>query len=168
MFDDVQGILGGLDFLINDAGIPGPTGPIETIAGAAWERTVAVNLHSHYHFARRAVPMLKQSGTSPGLIAIGSGVGLLGGAFRAAGASTRWAIVGLVKALARELEPDGIRVNAILPGPPDGANLSSPAAAVGALEMKEPDLRRIAPRRRVTADDVAGLALFLCSRLRAT
>ena len=65
VFDDVQGTLGGLDVLINNAGIPGPAGPIETIGGAAWERTVAVNLNSHYYFARRAVPMLRRSASAP-------------------------------------------------------------------------------------------------------
>ena len=163
VFDDVQGTLGGLDVLINNAGIPGPNGPIETIAGAAWERTVAVNLHGHYHFARRAVPMLKQPGTSPSLIAIGAGVGLLGGAFRAAGTSTRWAIVGLVKALAHELEPDGIRVNAILPGPMERTPMLSPATTGGARPLQQACLRPVGLRGRVTADDVAGLALFLCS-----
>jgi len=163
VFDDVQGTLGGLDVLINNAGIPGPAGPIETIGGAAWERTVAVNLHSHYYFARRAVPMLRRSGASPLLIAMGSIAGANEGAFRAACASTRWALVGLVQALARELGSDGIRVNAILPGPMEGSpRLPSPAAAgVGAL--KASTLRPLPARRSVTADDVAGLALFLCS-----
>ncbi len=90
VFDDVQGTLGGLDVLINNAGIRGPAGPIDTIGGAAWERTVAVNLHSHYYFARRAVPMLRRSGTSPRLIAMGSVAGPHDGAYRAARASTRW------------------------------------------------------------------------------
>jgi NAD(P)-dependent dehydrogenase (short-subunit alcohol dehydrogenase family) len=140
VFDDVQGTLGGLDVLVNNAGIAGPTGPIESIDGPGWERTVAVNLNSHYYFARRAVPMLKQSDANPSLIAMGSVAGLLGCAFRTPYASTKWAIVGLMKSLAIELGPHGIRVNAILPGTVEGERM-----------------------RGVIAADVAALALFLCS-----
>ena len=125
VFDDLQGALGGLDVLVNNAGISGPTGSIQDIDRLAWERTVAVNLHSQYYFARRAVPLLKKSRAGPSLIAIGSSAGSLGYAFRAPHASTHWAILGLVKSLAAELGPDGIRVNAILPGlPGDVAGLA--------------------------------------------
>ena len=169
VFDDVQGTLGGLDVLVNNAGIAGPTGPIESLDRAAWERTVAVNLNSQYYFARRAVPLLKQSGTSPSLIAMGSAAERLGYAFRAPYASTKWAIVGLVKSLAIELGPDGIRVNAILPGTIGGMHMRAlglsraAAAGVSADAMSEQYLRKVSLRRMATADDVAGLALFLCS-----
>ena len=66
VFDDVRGALGGLDVLVNNAGIAGPIGPIEAIDGGFWERTIAVNLNSQYYFARRAVPLLKQSASQPG------------------------------------------------------------------------------------------------------
>ncbi len=120
VFDDVEGTLGGLDVLVNGAGIPGPTGSIDTIDRQAWERTVAVNLHSQFYFARRAVPLLKRSRINPSLIAMGSVAGGPGSAFRAPYLSTKWAIVGLVKSLAIELRPAGIRVNAILQQPLGG------------------------------------------------
>jgi NAD(P)-dependent dehydrogenase (short-subunit alcohol dehydrogenase family) len=65
VFDDVQGALGGLDVLVNNAGIAGPTGAIEDLELAHWERTVSVNLNSQFYFARRAVPLLKQSTANP-------------------------------------------------------------------------------------------------------
>ncbi|UUX96713.1 SDR family oxidoreductase [Aquabacterium sp. J223] len=169
VFDDVQGTLGGLDVLVNNAGIAGPTGPIEGIEGADWERTVAVNLNSQYYFARRAVPMLKQSRAGPVLIAMGSVAGRLGYPFRTPYASTKWAIVGLMKSLAIELGPSGIRVNAILPGTVEGERMRSViaarAAALGlsADAVREQYLNKISLRRMVTAEDVAALALFLCS-----
>jgi len=169
VFDDVLGALGGLDVLVNNAGIAGPTGPIESIDGAGWERTIAVNLNSQYYFARRAVPLLKQSVANPSLIAMGSVAGRLGYAFRTPYASTKWAVVGLMKSLAIELGPHGIRVNAILPGTVDGERIrgviAARAAAVGvSIEaMSEQYLNKISLRRMVTADDVAALALFLCS-----
>jgi NAD(P)-dependent dehydrogenase (short-subunit alcohol dehydrogenase family) len=140
VFDDVERTLGGLDVLVNSAGIAGPTGSIDTIDRQAWERTVAVNLNSQYYFARRAVPLLKRSRRSPNLIALGSGAGVAGRAFHAPYVSTKWAVVGLVKSLAIELRPAGIRVNAILQQPLAGAS-----------------------RRSSAGSEVAALVLFLCS-----
>jgi NAD(P)-dependent dehydrogenase (short-subunit alcohol dehydrogenase family) len=104
----------GLDVLVNNARHSGPTGGIDSIDRHAWERTVAVNLNSHYYFARRAVPLLRRSRATPSLIAMASPRGHPGDAVRVAHASTTWAIVGLVRSLAIELRPLGIRVNGIL------------------------------------------------------
>jgi NAD(P)-dependent dehydrogenase (short-subunit alcohol dehydrogenase family) len=169
VFDDVRSTLGGLDVLVNNAGIAGPTGPIESLGGIDWERTIAVNLNGQYYFARRAVPLLKQSAVGPSLVAIGSVAGRLGCAFRTPYASSKWAIVGLMKSLAIELGPHGIRVNAILPGTVEGARMRAVIAARAATvgggvdAMREQVLSKISLRRMVTADDVAALALFLCS-----
>ncbi|MEO8153819.1 MAG: SDR family oxidoreductase [Rhizobacter sp.] len=169
VFGDVQGALGGLDVLVNNAGIAGPTGPIESIRATDWERTIAVNLTSQYYFARRAVPLLKQSGTNPSLIAMGSVAGRLGYAFRTPYASSKWAIVGLMKSLAIELGPHGVRVNAILPGTVQGERMRSviagraEALGITADAMRDQYVSKISLRRMVTADDVAALALFLSS-----
>jgi len=168
VFEDVRGCLGGLDVLINNAGIAGPTGPIDSLDAGGWERTVTVNLNSQFYFARRAVPLLKQS-ANPVLISMSSVAGRLGYAFRTPYASTKWAIVGLTKSLASELGPQGIRVNAILPGVVEGERMdgviASRAAALGISveQMREEYLQKISLRRMVTASDVAAMALFLCS-----
>lgn len=167
--DDVLGTLGGLDVLVNNAGIAGPTAPIDAIGPAEWERTIAVNLHSQYYFARRAVPLLRRSSAGPVLLAMGSVAGRLGYPYRTPYASSKWAIVGLAKSLAMELGPQGIRVNAILPGTVEGERMSAVIAARAAATgldveaMRTRYLDRISLRRMVTADDVAALALFLCS-----
>jgi len=169
VFDDVVGTLGGLDVLVNNAGVAGPTGAIETLAASHWERTVAVNLHSQFLFARRAVPLLKQSQANPCIVAMSSVAGRLGYAYRTPYAATKWAIVGLTKSLAIELGPHGVRVNAILPGTVEGERMSGVIAAraaaigVGIEAMQEEYLRKISLRRMVTADDVAAMALYLCS-----
>jgi len=169
VFDDVQSHLGGLDVLVNNAGIAGPTAAIEDIDAASWERTLSVNLNSQYYFARRAVPLLKASGGSPSLIAVSSVAGRLGYAFRTPYASSKWAIVGLTKSLAIELGPHGVRVNAILPGVVEGERMdgviAARAATVGVSvdAMRQQYLDKISLRRMVTADDVAATALFLCS-----
>ena len=127
VFDDVRATLGGLDVLVGNAGIDGPIGPIEAIDGVGWERTFAVNLHSQFYFARRAVPLLKRSARAPCMIAMGSLAANAGIGFRTPYASSKWGVVGLVKALAVELRPHGIRVNAILPGTADGGGVAAMA-----------------------------------------
>ena len=133
VFDDVRGALGGLDVLISNAGIAGPIGRIEAIDTGYWERTIAVNVNSQFYFAQRAVPMLKQSGAAPCLITTGSMASGSGSGLGTLFASSNAAMVGLMKSLATELVPHGIRVNAILPGCADDTAafalfLCSPAA----------------------------------------
>jgi NAD(P)-dependent dehydrogenase (short-subunit alcohol dehydrogenase family) len=141
VFDDLRITLGGLDVLVNNASITGPSMPIERVDAAAWKRTMAVNLNSQYYFACRAVPLLKTSTAHPNLIAIGSPTAGLIGSFRAPYDATQWALIGLVKSLATELGSHGIRANAILPSSNEHMSACQP----------------------VEAADVAALALFLCS-----
>ncbi|HYG43006.1 MAG TPA: SDR family oxidoreductase [Bordetella sp.] len=169
VFDDARHSLGGLDVLINNVGIAGPTGPVEQLQAADWERTVDVNLNSHFYFARRAIPLLKESGNNPCLIAMSSVAGRLGYALRTPYACTKWGIVGLMKSLAIELGPHGVRVNAILPGTVEGERMAgvigarAAAAGVSVEAMRQEYLRKISLRRMVTTDDIAAMALFLCS-----
>jgi NAD(P)-dependent dehydrogenase (short-subunit alcohol dehydrogenase family) len=169
VFDDVQGVLGGLDVLVSNAGIAGPTGAVQDLRCADWERTVSVNLNSQFYFAKRAVPLLQRSTAGPSLIAMGSVAGRLGYPYRTPYAATKWAIVGFMKSLAIELGPSGVRVNAILPGTVEGDRMegviAARAAAVGTTveAMRAEYLHKISLRRMVTLDDVAAMALFLCS-----
>jgi len=169
VFADAQAALGGLDVLVNNAGIAGPTGAVEDISAAGWERTIDVNLNGQYYFARRAVPLLKRSQASPCVIAISSVAGRLGYAYRTPYAASKWAIVGLVKSLAVELGPLGVRVNAILPGTVEGERMNgviadrAAAAGISADAMRQQYLQKISMRRMVSADEVAAMALFLCS-----
>jgi len=169
VFDDVQGALGGLDVLVNNVGIAGPTGAIQDLRRSDWERTVAVNLNSQFYFAQRAVPLLRQSTHNPSLIAMSSVAGRLGYPLRTPYAATKWAIVGLMKSLAIELGPHGVRVNAILPGTVEGERMNGVIGARAATEgvpveaMRAQYLSKISLRRMVTLDDVAAMALFLSS-----
>jgi NAD(P)-dependent dehydrogenase (short-subunit alcohol dehydrogenase family) len=95
--------------------------------------------------------------------------GRLGYALRTPYAATKWAIVGLMKSLAIELGPHGVRVNAILPGTVEGDRMDgvigarAAAAGVPVAAMREEYLRKISLRRMVTTDDISAMALFLCS-----
>ena len=169
VFDDLNASLGGLDVLVNNVGIAGPTDSIENIANADWERTVAVNMNSQFYFARRSIPLLKLSQRDPCLIAMSSVAGRLGYAYRTPYAASKWAILGLTKSLAIELGPQGIRVNAILPGVVEGDRMNSVikarAAATGTSvkTMQDEYLRKISLRRMVTPDDIAAMTVFLSS-----
>jgi NAD(P)-dependent dehydrogenase (short-subunit alcohol dehydrogenase family) len=169
VIDDARSKLGGLDVLINNAGIAGPTGEVEAIGPDEWDRTISTNLNSQFYFLRKAVPVLKETSDCASIIAISSVAGRLGYAFRTPYASTKWAIVGLVKSLAVELGPRNIRVNAILPGVVQGERMDRVMAAraestgVTFEAMKEEYLRKISLRRMVTVEDIAAMALFLAS-----
>lgn len=166
---DVASRFQGLDVLVNNVGIAGPTGGVETYSDADVERTIDTNLKSHFYFLERCVPLLKASAGNPSVLAISSVAGRLGYGYRTPYAATKWAIVGLVKSLASELGPHGIRANAILPGLVRGARMDAVIAdrarAVGMSfeEMRETYLSKISLRRMVDAEDIANLALFLSS-----
>jgi NAD(P)-dependent dehydrogenase (short-subunit alcohol dehydrogenase family) len=160
--------LGGLDVLINCAGIAGPTSGIDKLEPKDWNRTIDVNLNGQYHCLHYAVPLLKESKFA-NLICISSVAGRMGLPWRAPYAASKWAIVGIVKSLAIELGPENIRVNAVLPGIVEGPRIDRVISARARLEgREEPELReeylkKTSLRRMVTADDVALTCLFLCS-----
>jgi len=168
VFNDVDRELGGLDVLLNNAGIAGPTGGIDEIHGDDWEDTIDINLNAQYYFARRAVPRLRKSPDGGAIIAMSSVAGRLGYAFRTPYAATKWAVVGLTKSLAIELGPVGIRVNAIQPGIVRGPRIerviSARAEQLGLsyAEMEKQYLAKISLRRMTTPEEVAALCLFLC------
>ncbi|MFC3690955.1 SDR family oxidoreductase [Chenggangzhangella methanolivorans] len=159
---------GALDVLVNNAGVAGPTAGVDAIDEATWTRTIDVNLNAQHRFASRAVPLLKRSDEAR-IICISSVAGRLGYAWRTPYAATKWAIVGMMKSLAIELGPDDVRVNALLPGIVEGPRMDGVIRAraeqtgVPEPEMREEYLRKISLGRMVTAQDVAAMALFLCS-----
>lgn len=107
--------LGGLDVLVNNAGIPGPTAPVEAIALEDWNACLAVCLTSQFLCAQHAVAALRQS-DNPSIVNLSSLAGRMGFAMRTPYAAAKWGVIGLTKSLSIELGPDGIRCNAVLPG----------------------------------------------------
>ncbi|WP_409302427.1 SDR family oxidoreductase [Pseudomonas sp. KCJK8993] len=159
---------GGLDVLVNNAGIAGPTAGIDAVSDADWQRTIDINLTAQYRFAHHAVPLLKASSNAH-LLHIASVAGRLGYAWRTPYAATKWAIVGLMKSLAAELGASDIRVNALLPGIVEGPRMEAVIQAraeqtgIPVAQMREQYLDKISLKRMVSAEDVAAMALFLCS-----
>ncbi|TVP51258.1 MAG: SDR family oxidoreductase [Halomonas sp.] len=164
LFEDVQQ-LGGLDVVINNAGIAGPTAAVEEISEEMWTRTIDINLNGQYRVARRSAALLRES---QGLmINLASVAGRLGFAYRTPYAASKWAVVGLTKSLACELGPEGVRVNAILPGIVRGPrieNVIKDRAAKRGIsyeEMEQENLAKVSMRKMVEPTDVAAMALFL-------
>jgi len=168
LFDAAVAHLGGLDVLVNNAGIAGPTGPVETLDPVAWDRTMAVNINSQFYCARRAVPLLKSAGGGA-IINLSSAAGLFGYPLRTPYAASKWAVIGLTKSLAMELGDFGIRVNAICPGPVEGPRIDGVISARAEARGESFEAMRAAYQRQnslhtfIQAQDIANLVLFLCS-----
>ena len=104
-----------IDALINNVGVAGPTGTIEKLSSEDWERTLKINVISHFYFSKLAIPMLKKN-KGGSIINLSSGAGIMGFPLRSPYAASKWAIAGMTKTLAMELGKFKIRVNAICPG----------------------------------------------------
>jgi NAD(P)-dependent dehydrogenase (short-subunit alcohol dehydrogenase family) len=168
LFDDVKASLGGLDALINNAGIAGPTGGVEDIHPEDWRRTIDVCLTGQFLCAHFGVPLLKAAGGGS-IVNLSSAAGRFGYAFRTPYSAAKWGVIGLTQSLAKELGPANIRVNAILPGIVEGPRMSGVIAArakqtgVSYEAMEKTYLERVSMRRMVTASDVAATIAFLLS-----
>ena len=166
LFEEVRRGLGGLDVLVNNAGIAGPTAAVEDITPGDWERTVAVNLNGMFYCTRAAVPLLKAAGGGS-IVNLSSVAGRLGFPLRTPYAASKWAVVGFTESLAIELGPFNIRVNAIQPGVVAGERINrvidAKAKALGLTfdAYKAQLLSKVSLRRTVSAEDIAGMALFL-------
>ncbi|KAE9628007.1 3-oxoacyl-[acyl-carrier-protein] reductase [Sedimentitalea sp. CY04] len=167
-FDTVQDTFGGLDALVNNAGIAGPTGNLEDLSPDDWRRCIDICLTGQFLSARRAIPMIKAAGGGA-LVNMASAAAKHGYAFRTPYSAAKFGVIGLTQSLAKELGPDNIRVNAILPGIVEGPRMEkvirdrADAAGVSHTAMRDDYLKNISMRRMVTPDDVAATVAFLIS-----
>lgn len=165
--------LGGLDALLNNAGIAGPTARVEDVAPEALSRTLKIDLEAMFHCARRAVPALREAGGGS-IVNLSSAAGRFGMPLRSPYSAAKWGVVGFTKSLAVELGPDGIRVNAILPGLVAGDRIRrviearAQAKGVAFREEEAESLKNNSLRTYVTPHDITNMALYLCSPFGAT
>ncbi len=167
-FDEALEDLGGLDVMINNAGIKGPTAPVDDIGFDEWRECLSVGIDSYFLCARRAAPLLKdqRSGT---IINLASTAGLYGFGNRTPYAAAKWAVVGFTKSLAIELGPHKVTCNAICPGVVRGDRINR--VIQGEADLRGVSFDEIAQQmvsgqsmaRMVEPDEIADMALFLAS-----
>ena len=167
----IDGVLragGGLDVLVNNAGIAGPTALVEDIEPAEWQHSLAVSLTSHYRTCARVIPAMKAA-RHGSIINISSTAGQHGIGLRAPYVAAKWAVIGLTKTLAIELGAYDVRANAICPGSVDGDRMrgviAREAAARGtpAEAVEREYLEGQSIPRFVQPAEIADLCLFLAS-----
>jgi NAD(P)-dependent dehydrogenase (short-subunit alcohol dehydrogenase family) len=168
LFADVGRALGGLDVLVNNAGIAGPTGKVEDIKPEDWDRCIAVDLNGMFYCTRKAMPLIKEAGGGS-IINLSSAAGRLAFPMRTPYSAAKWAIVGFTKSLAIEAGPDKVRVNCIQPGNVEGERIDrvidAKAGALGitADAMRGRLLDTVSLRTFVSPQDIANMALFLAT-----
>lgn len=173
LFEAAATQLGGLDVLVNNAGIAGPTLPVEHIPDAEWQRTLDINLNGQFFCIRRAVPLLRAAGGGC-IVNLSSAAGKFGFPLRTPYVASKWAVVGISKSLAQELGPEGIRVNAICPGAVDGERIRRVIAAkaeqrgISEQEMQDNLLSDVSMHCFVSQQDIANMIVYLASPLGAT
>lgn len=168
MVAEATNALGGLDVLVNNAGIAGPTASVADMDPDAWEAVLRVNLTGTFMVTQAAIPHLKQSAAGS-IVVMSSLAGRFGYPDRSPYATTKWGLIGFTKTLSRELGGFGIRVNAILPGAVDGPRLQQVfegrASTTGRSVAQEEGaaLANQSIKRFVDPADIAALAVFLAS-----
>jgi NAD(P)-dependent dehydrogenase (short-subunit alcohol dehydrogenase family) len=172
LFDEALKKLGGLDVLVNNAGIAGPTAKVEDIDPADWDRCIAVDLSGMFYCTRKAMPLIKAAGGGS-IVNLSSAAGRHGFPQRSPYSAAKWGVVGFTKSLAVEAGPDKVRVNAILPGIVEGERMDRVVAAkakatgVSFEQFRDKFLETTSMRSTVSAQDIANMALFLCSEAGA-
>ncbi len=166
--DAADAELGGVDALCANAGIAGPAGPIEDLPLAGWRDCISANLDGAFLTTRWAARKMRAQGSGCILLTT-STAGLFGYPNRSPYAVSKWGVIGLMKTLAMELGPAGVRVNAIAPAAVEGPRMDRVIKAEAAArniteaEVREYYVKGVSMRSWVTAADVAETALWLTS-----
>src|SRR5262245_6034604 len=168
LFEDVKKNLHGLDVLVNNAGIAGPTAKVEDIRSEDWERCIAVDLSGMFYCTRKAMPLIKAAGGGS-IINLSSAAGLHGFPQRSPYCAAKWGVVGFTKSLSVEAGPDKVRVNCICPGIVEGDRIERVVEAkakmlgVSREAFLETFLETTSMRSTVNAQEIADMALYLAS-----
>lgn len=157
---------GRIDILVNNAGVAGPTARLTEISLAQWQEVIDINLTGCWLASRSVLPAMARQGAGH-IVNVSSLAGREAYPMRSPYAASKWAMIGLTQTLAAEWGRNGIRVNAICPGPVAGPRIEevikARAKAMGLSEeqVRRTMLGRTALDRMVTEEECARVALFL-------
>lgn len=170
LFQSVRKGLGGLDLLVNNVGVAGPTAAVENMDPDEFDRCVQICLGSAFRCTRAAVPLLRESSREQrSIINISSTAGLFGYPLRSPYVAAKWGVIGMTKTWAMELGPEGIRVNAICPGSVGGPRMDGvierEAATVGVppSQVRAAYEDQVSMRSFIDATDIGEAIVFLAS-----
>jgi NAD(P)-dependent dehydrogenase (short-subunit alcohol dehydrogenase family) len=162
---------GGLDVLVNNAGVSTQNVPVEELSESAFDQTVGVNLKGPFLCIRAATPLLRKSDAGR-IVTVASQAGKTGWPLLGAYCASKFGVIGLTQVVAKELGPAGITVNAVCPGTLDNPLNDLPGGlwdAYGKLtgttrdEIRASTLAQIPLARFQTPEDVGDLIAFLAS-----
>jgi NAD(P)-dependent dehydrogenase (short-subunit alcohol dehydrogenase family) len=167
MFAAIQRDLGGLDVLVNNVGVPGPTARVDEMDADAYDECVRINLGGTFRCTKAAVPMLLK--TCGSIINISTSAGIFGYPLRSPYVAAKWGIIGLTKSWAMELGADGVRCNAICPGSVSGPRMDgviereAAATGVSPQSIRTGYENQVSMKTFIDATDIAAAAVFLSS-----
>ena len=168
IFTDILSHRDSLDVLVNNAGIAGPSAPVDQHDEDGWDDCIRVNLSGTFYMTKAAVPLLRKS-VQGSIINVLSTAALQGYPLRSAYTASKWGMMGLKKTWAMELGPEGIRVTAVCPTSVEGERIDAVIErdarqrGLPVEQVREVYLRQTSMRTFVSADDVADVVLFLAS-----
>jgi len=167
-FAIVDAEFGGADVVFANAGTGGPAGLIEDLDFGEWKACLSANLDGAFLTCAWAAKAMRKQGS--GLIVLTSSTaGQFGYPHRSPYATAKWGVIGLMKTLAMELGPAGVRVNAICPGAVEGPRMDrvianeSVARGLSETEIRAQYVASISLKTWVKAEDIAAMVQFLAS-----
>jgi NAD(P)-dependent dehydrogenase (short-subunit alcohol dehydrogenase family) len=160
--------LEGIEVLVNNAGISGPTRPLPQITLSEWQEVMDVNLTAPFLACRLVVPAMVAAGRGS-IVNLSSVAGTIGYPDRSPYCASKWAVLGLTASLAREVGRHGVRVNAILPGTVRGPRIAGVIAryaeqnGIPFAEAERHYLGRQATGAYIEPQEIAAMVSYLCS-----
>lgn len=161
---EIAALVDGVDILFSNVGMPNPHG-IDDITEEQWQQAIDVNLKSGFFLTQAILPLMRATGRGGSIIYTASAAGITGSYTTPLYSLTKAGLIGLTKSLCAVLAPDGIRVNAVCPGPVRTPMLAKfmDKALESVDEVAELYSSRVPLGRVAEPDEVAAAVLFLAS-----